>query len=433
MGVPLKERYDMADDKKGLRELTLDDLNRAAKLGGPSTLTERTLLEPAAGVDGIVAPAKYAKKVGRNSVPVYVFEDRFMPLDKDERVTASGKPTDDGQVKVKRVVLVDSRTSQNNRAEAYIAQAIENKHSVFSRMPRMRVTYTPKGEPEHVAYDVTLPQRAFDGHFRIGTIDGKSVSKNPVYIGARNATLANLAPLFELSPITVAFGGWDSTRRNNQLRLASPYNGEIIGVVAQQSEDASVLRAGARIDPVAAGIRFDKKQAESILENIGKDLSDSTDEAFEGDGKGSRIGVGAIPPTIDSLDGIAVSDIVRTHVLSFSILRTLHFGRGAEGDQAIRVLIAAMILDAMAGSNGELKLRANCMLRESSAPVTVLDERYGEFTELAPLSVDRADALLEEAYEQAHAKAGVDWHGQIFDVTGNPLVTKVASAEEPQE
>lgn len=433
MGVPLKERYDMADDKKGLRELTLDDLNRAAKLGGPSTLTERTLLEPAAGVDGIVAPAKYAKKVGNKSAPVYVFEDRFMPLDENGRVTVSGKPTDNGRVEVKRVVLIDSRTSQNNRAEAYIAQAIESDRPVFSQMPRMRVTYTPEGEPKHVAYDVTLPHRAFDGHFRIGKIDGESVSRNPVYIRARNATLANLMPLFDLSPITVAFGGWDSTRRNNQLRLASPYNGEIIGVVAQQQEYASILRAGARIDPIAASIKFDKNDIKSILGDIGADLTDATKAKVESERKASRLSLGAIPPKVDALDGIAVSDIVQTHVLSFSILRTLHFDRGAEGDQAIRVLVAAMILDAMAGSNQELDLRANCLLRESCAPVTILDERYGKSTELAPLSPKHADALLEEAYEQAHVKAGVDWHGQIFDVTGNASVMEGASAEELEE
>lgn len=32
-----------------VRALTLEDLNKAAKLGGPSTLSEKTLLEPAAG------------------------------------------------------------------------------------------------------------------------------------------------------------------------------------------------------------------------------------------------------------------------------------------------------------------------------------------------------------------------------------------------
>lgn len=78
-----------------LRELTLDDLKEAARPGGSSTLTERTLLEPAAGMDGIVAPAKYAS--ARTGGATYVFEDWFMPLDENGRVTVSGKPTKRGE------------------------------------------------------------------------------------------------------------------------------------------------------------------------------------------------------------------------------------------------------------------------------------------------------------------------------------------------
>ena len=57
-----------------VRALTLEDLNKAAKLGGPSTLSEKTLLEPAAGPEGIIAPAKYTGSNGAT----YVFEDRYI-------------------------------------------------------------------------------------------------------------------------------------------------------------------------------------------------------------------------------------------------------------------------------------------------------------------------------------------------------------------
>lgn len=102
------------------RKLTLEDLNEAARLGGPSTLSERTMLEPAAGEDGIIAPAKYS--TSRNA-STYIFEDRYV----------NGKAV--------RTVLIDSRTSQSNRLEAYIVQAIKDVHPVFSRMPRIKVTY----------------------------------------------------------------------------------------------------------------------------------------------------------------------------------------------------------------------------------------------------------------------------------------------------
>lgn len=248
-------------EQNELPELTLEHLKEASKPGGPSTLTERTLLEPAAGMDGIVAPAKYAST--RTGGATYVFEDRYMPLDEDGRVTVSGKPTKQGERR--RVVLIDSRTSQSNRAEEYIGQAMEDGASVFAKMPRIKVTYTSEDEAgnpiERVAYDVTLPHRAFDAHIRIGEIDGKPASNYPEYIQARNATPANLNPLFKLSPVTVAFGAWDSTRNKNQLRLPSPYNGEIIGVTANQKEDAVVFRSGARIDPIEASITFNKDAA----------------------------------------------------------------------------------------------------------------------------------------------------------------------------
>lgn len=50
-----------------MRKLTLDDLNAAATVGGPNSLTERTVLVPAGGEDAIISPAKYAG-------PTYVFE-----------------------------------------------------------------------------------------------------------------------------------------------------------------------------------------------------------------------------------------------------------------------------------------------------------------------------------------------------------------------
>ncbi len=67
-------------------------------------------------------------------------------------------------------------------------------------------------------------------------------------------------PLFELSPVTVLFGGWDSTRSKNQLRIPSVLTGEMYGVLADQSDDdPAIHRAGARINPVGASVSVAKK------------------------------------------------------------------------------------------------------------------------------------------------------------------------------
>lgn len=47
-----------------MREITLEDLNAAARSGGAGSLAVRIELEPAAGPDGIVAPAKYVDPRG---------------------------------------------------------------------------------------------------------------------------------------------------------------------------------------------------------------------------------------------------------------------------------------------------------------------------------------------------------------------------------
>ena len=65
--------------------------------------------------------------------------------------------------------------------------------------------------------------------------------------------------MFDLSPETVIFGGWDSTRSKNQLRIPSILVGETYAVLAEQNEDPAIHRAGGRVDPVGASINVDSK------------------------------------------------------------------------------------------------------------------------------------------------------------------------------
>lgn len=124
--------------------------------------------------------------------------------------------------------------------------------------------------------DSQLPHRGFDGHIRVGVHDGKPTSEAKEYIDARNSTLENLLSLFELSPVTVLFGGWDSTRSKNQLRIPSVLTGEMYGVLADQSDDdPAIHRAGARIDPVGASVSVAKKADREKI------VGDSIDRIFQ--------------------------------------------------------------------------------------------------------------------------------------------------------
>ena len=78
-------------------------------------------------------------------------------------------------------------------------------------------------------------------------------------------------------------------------------------------------------------------------------------------------------------------------------------------------------------------IRANCFLAETGKPAVMLNKRYGEKEELEPLTAGMAEKLLEEAYAQAHEKAGITWEGQEFLVEGNLAVLANASAEDDEK
>jgi CRISPR-associated protein Csb1 len=146
----------------------------------------------------------------------------------------------------------------------------------------------------------------------------------------------------------------------------------------------------------------------------------------------SMLGLGGIPPTLETLAGVACHRIVRSHVLSFATLRQIRFGAGAEGDAACRALLAALALNALTRANTELRLRANCDLREAAASRWESDRPGGGRVSLSPLSVPEADALLADALATAQRLAGVRWDGVALPVTGNPAIAAGAVAEEPE-
>lgn len=92
--------------------------------------------------------------------------------------------------------------------------------------------------------------------------------------------LDNLLPIFELSPETVIFGGWDSTRSKNQLRIPSVMVGETYAILAEQEEDPVIHRAGGRIDPVGASVIVSTEADRQKIVGDSIDLSDKTKTSF---------------------------------------------------------------------------------------------------------------------------------------------------------
>lgn len=404
-----------------MEKITLGLLLSASAAGGPSCLASVTELAPAGGSHASVAPARFA--LPRPGGSTYAYERRFI----------------DGSSRY--VVLIDSKQSQLNRAEVALQQAVDDGHEVLSRLPRVSVTYEHGGTTETYT-DLQLPHRVFDGHVRAGTIDGVPAVESVPYRAVRDATPANVRAVLETSPVTLIFGGWDSSRRARQGRYRSALVGEIIGVCADDGAAApqAARRGGARVDPVGMQINLSGSVMTAAAGAQRSELSPTTYAGVVKDaGKikpgsaasASKLGLGGIPPSLEELAGVACERIIRTHVLSFATLRQMRFGAGQDGDVACRALLAALALNGLARSDSELYLRANCDLRESSVPVATLDRRGGELLALLPLDIAVADALLADALANAEAKAGIHWDGVALSVKGNPDIVSGAVDDEP--
>lgn len=398
--------------------IDLDLLLEASAPGGASCLTSVTELEPAGGPHVSVAPAKFA--IRGDNRGAYAYERRYLDGD------------------IQQAVLIDSKQSQLNRCEQALHQAIMDGHHVLSRMPRIVVAYERDRTMEEHS-DLTLPHRVFDGHIRAGTVDGQAVTRLDTYRAIRNATPANARALLDASPVSLVFGSWDSSRSARQGRWRSVLVGEIVGFCA---DDRPSLRGGARVDPVGMKIELGERALKELAASQRAELSGATfdktmREAAKATGdkrvSASILGLGGIPPTLETLAGVSCHRIIRSHVLSFAALRQMRFGAGTEGDAACRALLAALALNALARSDAELYLRANCDLRESAPSAVEIDQRGGGRLQLAALSIAEADALLSDALAAAERAAGVRWEGVVLRVTGNPSIPVGAVDEESEQ
>lgn len=399
--------------------LAFADVEAACRAGGATVLSSVTDLVPAAGTHAGIAPARYV--TGNRGI--YAYETRFIGGESQS------------------VVIVDSKASQINRIEEAIALAIQEGDPALTRMPSVRVRY--EGHPEYTSFDYQLPHRFTDGHIRFGTHDGAPVTDDPLYIAARNATTADATALLELSPVSLVLGSWDSTRKAHQARYRSCATGEIIGVLADQGEHGRepAPRGAARKDDLAPSVQLGEKEMLALLKTQEAEMSAKTVESIKKKAKDAKsgktsasvLGLGSIPPSLDALGLVSCSKIIRSHVLTFAALRQIRFGTDNEANVACRTLLAALALHGVALADEELNLRANCDLREADDSHVALDGRRGTQREIAPLTREVTGPLLSNAIDAAESKAGIHWEGQVFEVTGNPIILGGIEADADED
>jgi CRISPR-associated protein Csb1 len=398
-----------------MTDLDLELLLRATSPGGSTCLTSITELVPAAGPQASVAPAKFA--LGNDRKGTYAYETRYL----------DGVPSP--------AVLIDSKQSQVNRAEAGLMQAIADGHPLLSRLPRIAVTYDRDGAREEYL-DLNLPHRAFDGHIRAGSVNGTPVTQLDAYRAIRNASPANARALLDASPVSLVFGSWDSSRSTRQGRWRSALVGEIVGFCVDKT---TTLKGGARTDPVGMRIELTGQALKQLAERQKDELSRSNYDKRIKEANAAKtgraisaspVGLGGIPPTLEALAGVACHRIIRSHVLSFAALRQIRFGAGPDGDVACRVLLAALALAGLARADSELVLRAGSDLVEAAPAQVRIDQRGGNHQDLVPLTITAADELLAAALAHAEQTAGVAWNGVVLRVEGDPAIVAGAVDDE---
>ncbi|WP_246958051.1 type I-U CRISPR-associated RAMP protein Csb1/Cas7u [Brachybacterium sp. Marseille-Q7125] len=406
--------------------LTLQHLLDACAAGGASVLTSVCTLAPAGGEEGLVAPAKYTKGRGNSAEPTYNYL----------RVTENGEA-------VHAVVIASKAAQGRGRGAALSLATVDDSHPAH-RVAK-RIPHVVLHHGDQTLTDLDLPHRWVDGHIRAGSHNGEPVTKDQKYRDARNATPGNARAILELAPTSLVDGVWDASRKSHQVRLRSAMTGSIIGILADQGPTAQEppLRGGARVDPIAASIKVDAATVTRIADQQKDELSKKTYERIVKDAKakaaagknvGAALGLGSIPPSLESLGGVACRRIIRRTVLSFAALRQLRFGGAPEQDAAIRAALASVALLSMALADEDLYIRADCDLVETEAPTVILDGRYGRTVQLSPITSEAAIALATEAIDHATQVGGLDWQGQTFDVQADPaLVAGAVQDDEEQD
>lgn len=386
---------------------------------GPTMLSENlrrggaaTLNHPAsyAVVDGaVIAPARYAGAGSSGSE--FVFETRF--LDSEFR----------------RTVLIDSKGSQSNRSEDGLLAARRHGEPA-SLVPTVAVRY-----PSRTLLDLELPHRVFDAHVRASTQDGVPVVQQGWYRELRDATMVDLSSLFCAAPATLAFGGWDSSRKRGQIRLRSLFVSELFGVVGEG--DPVSKRSGARLDPFGQDFHITPDEYRELLEAQRDHMSDKTvakldkeiaAAAKKGNGtvvSASALGLGGVPPGTEAPFGVSVPEVRRARTYSLAGLRRLRFGGTEDEDVAARTALLALLLLGAAYADADPDIRAYCDVSAPSGQ-TLLDAEPVDLD----LSIEACTAFLADAVGALPERLA--WRGQVIELEGKPSLERgaVADAED---
>lgn len=387
--------------------MQLSDLAGHLRRGGAATLNHPARYPVPEGA--IIAPARYRNE--RTRATEFVFEPRY--------IENEFRPT----------VLVDSKSSQANRSEEGVLTA-RRAGGAAAAVPVIAVRYAHR-----TLLDLEMPHRAFDAHVRLSSYEGRPVVDCAWYRDLRDATEADLTPVFTTSPSSIAWGGWDSLRRSGQLRLRSLFVSELFGVIPDNPGAGLSRRSGARLDPLGQQIYLTPAEYEALLSRQREHMSDRTVREVEGQIAKARkkqrkdrdevlitastLGLGGIPPGTEEPFGVAVSEVRRVRTYSLAKLRRLRFGGSEDEDVAARTALLALLLLGAAYADADPELRAYCDVGAPRATVLLDDEQVD-----LDLSIEACTEFLAHAIERLPRRLA--WTGQVIELEGHEALASGA-------
>jgi CRISPR-associated protein Csb1 len=411
-------------------ELTYDTLLEAVD-GTAAGLRAVTRLEPLGGPSDKLFPPTFGDSV-RLPVPI----GGAAPADGHRTKYAVEWRRIGGVSRLS--VLLDSVASQANRMELALLDGCERGELKF---PYVRVDFTGETD-DNPALDLSAmcgdgfvttleaPHRLADALLRDSLDDGgRPFRLSDAGRRFTEASPSNAAALFDLDPVSLVFGAWDSTGPKGGLgsKFQRALVSEIVGIGAELG-----TKTASRIDP--AGIEktevYEAKDAEQVWTIDPADAKGGPGKPVllkrggEKAGSPAVINHGNIKPSTDpEAGGVTIDHAEQVTVLSLPALRRLRFsqkpdGTRIEGDDrrvaetAARTALAALGLAAVAyqRENG-YDLRSRCALRPLGPLALELIPGDGGPPQSFSLGRRGAAALLAEA-ARAAADAGFPWRSE---------------------
>lgn len=349
-------------------------------------------MQPIGGQGDYIAPPTYHSDSG----PIHVFETR--------RIGSNSVIC----------VLLDSVQSQANRLEEAIMLLV-NKGQIG--VPRVEVDFSSEGLGGISTLEA--PHRIFDAIIRDSVIrdsrgNGEDFSKSDMGRQINAATIRNALAIFEYSPTTLIFGGWNSTKLDGSIgaRFQRCIVSEIVGINA--AVDTYTDRTGRRII-VSAGrkpsSRLDPLQIEKDAIEIYKSKKDGVWSFDPGDdlkkSKPSEINHGNITPSMMEL-GTTVEYALQTTTITLAGLRRISLGDAPKDTTAHSVLASLALVAITELDRNGYSLRSRCDLVPESPSKFEIIKTDGSKEEMM-IDFDVAKNLYLDAVRMAR-DAGLPWN-----------------------